>query len=338
MAKFNVVQVGFGPMGQLVTKLLLKRKNINLKGVVDIDPTFVGKTLDVILKDEKIPKLEVVDNLDSFSKKKIDVMIIATSSFFEKIAPMIKDAINAGINVITMCEQLSYPWDFYPELAGEIDALAKEKGVTVTGSGINPGYLMDFLPIVLTAPCETVDKIHVTRMMNSSRRRLPFQKKIGTNLTVGEFKKKIEEKKITGHVGLEESIQMIVSALGIDVDAIIEFPPNPMLTEKEFDSPFGRVAEGYVRGLHSRGIAKKGDKEVIILDFYAYAGDHEEYDSIVIEGVPGIQQKIIGGVHGDIGTASMIVNLVPVVYSANPGLLTMKDLPAARNTAKIMKE
>jgi 4-hydroxy-tetrahydrodipicolinate reductase len=337
--KFNVLQVGFGPMGQLVTRLLIKRKNIKLVGVVDIDPAFEGKELAELLVDEKkVPKIIIAQEIDSFLKRKIDVVIIATSSFFEKIAPMVRDFIKAGKNVITMCEQLSYPWDFYPELSSEIDALAKENNVTVTGSGINPGYLMDFLPIVLTAPCETVEKIHVTRMMNSSRRRIPFQKKIGTNLTVGEFKKKIEEKKITGHVGLEESIQMIVSALGLDVDEIIEFPPNPMLTEKEFDSPFGRVAEGYVRGLHSRGIAKKKDKEIIILDFYAYAGDHEEYDSIVIEGVPGIQQKIIGGVHGDIGTASMIVNLIPVVYTANPGLLTMKDLPAARNTAKIMKE
>jgi 4-hydroxy-tetrahydrodipicolinate reductase len=337
--KFNVLQVGFGPMGQLVTKLLIKRKNIKLVGVVDIDPAFVGKNLDELLKDEKkVPRLEIMNEIEPFLKKKIDVIIIATSSFFEKIAPMIKEAVKSKFNVITMCEQLSYPWDFYPELSDEIDALAKENNVTVTGSGINPGYLMDFLPIVLTAPCETVEKIHVTRMMNSSRRRIPFQKKIGTNLTVGEFKKKIAEKKITGHVGLEESIQMIVSGLGLAVDEIIEFPPNPMLTEKEFDSPFGRVPEGYVRGLHSRGVAKKGEKEIIILDFYAYAGDHDEYDSIVIEGIPGIQQKIIGGVHGDVGTASMIVNLIPVVYAANPGLLTMKDLPSARNTANIYKE
>jgi hypothetical protein len=336
--KFNVIQVGFGPMGQLVTKLLLKRDNVNFIGIVDIDPAFEGKKLNEILGSSDLPDLSIVKELDPLLNDEVDVVIIATSSFFETIAPMIIKVVEAGAHVITMCEQLSYPWDFHSDLATKIDTIAKENNVTVTGSGINPGYLMDLLPIVLTAPCETVEKIHVTRMMNSSRRRIPFQKKIGTSLTIGEFNKKISDKEITGHVGLEESIQMIVSALGFEVDKIVEFPPKPMITEKEFDSPFGRVPEGYVRGLHSRGVATKGGKEIIILDFFAYAGDHEEYDSIVIEGVPGINQKIIGGVHGDVGTASMIVNLIPKVVEANPGLLTMKDLPAPGYTGFIMKK
>ena len=336
--KFNVIQVGFGPMGQLVAKLLVKRKNINFVGLVDIDPAFEGKALDEILDIPKTPKLPIVKELEPLLTKKIDLVVIATSSFFETIAPMILQVINAGANVLTLCEQLSYPWDFHPELSAQIDDAAKEKGVTVVGSGINPGYLMDLLPIALTAPCETVEKIHVTRMMNSSRRRIPFQKKIGTNLTIGEFNKKISDKEITGHVGLEESIQMIVSALGLDVDEITEYPPKAMITEKAFDSPLGRVEEGYVRGLHSRGVARKGDKELIILDFYAYSGDHEEYDSVVIDGVPGINQKIIGGVHGDVGTASMIVNLIPKTINARPGLLTMKDLPTPCFTGKIWKE
>ncbi|MCK5045488.1 MAG: dihydrodipicolinate reductase [Candidatus Heimdallarchaeota archaeon] len=336
--KFNVIQVGFGPMGQLVTKLLLNRENVNFLGIVDIDPAFEGKKLNEILGSSDLPDLPIVKELEPLLNDSVDVVILATSSFFETIAPMIIQVVEAGANVITMCEQLSYPWDFHPELAEKIDKLAKEKKVTVTGSGINPGYLMDLLPIVLTAPCETVEKIHVTRMMNSSRRRIPFQKKIGTNLTIGEFNKKISDKEITGHVGLEESIQMIVSALGLKVDKIVEFPPKAMITEKEFDSPFGRVQEGYVRGLHSRGVAMDGNHEIVILDFFAYSGDHEEYDSIVIEGVPGINQKIIGGVHGDVGTASMIVNLIPKVVDANPGVLTMKDLPAPSFTGNIMKK
>ncbi|MHA1212010.1 MAG: NAD(P)H-dependent amine dehydrogenase family protein [Candidatus Heimdallarchaeota archaeon] len=337
--KFNVIQVGFGPMGQIVTKMLLKRKNINLVGVVDIDPTFKNKSVKKLLQITGKADLNVVDDIEPLLAKEndIDVVIIATSSFFETIEPMIVQVAKTGANVISLCEQLSYPWTFQEERAKKIDAIAKENNVTVVGSGINPGYLMDLLPILLTAPCETVDKIHVTRMMNSSKRRIPFQKKIGTGLTIGEFNKKITDKEITGHVGLEESMQMIVAALGLDVDKIVEFPPKAMITEKDFDSPMGRIAEGYVRGLHSRGVALKGSDEIIILDFYAYAGDHEEYDSVIIEGIPGIQQKITSGVHGDVGTASMIVNLIPKVVAANSGLLTMKDLPAPSNTANVWK-
>ena len=255
MKKFIVIQVGFGPMGQLVTKLLVKRPNIQLAGLVDIDPAFVGKKLADFLKVDNCPELTIQSELSPLLTKNVDVVIIATSSFLEKIAPMILEVVQAGINVISLCEQLSYPWKFHPELSAKIDQAAKEHKVTVTGSGINPGYLMDLLPIVLTAPCETVEKIHVTRMMNSSKRRIPFQKKIGTGLTVGEFNKKISTKEITGHVGLEESMQMIIAALGLDIDKIMEFPPKPMLAKEKFESPFGTVPEGYVRGLHSRGVA-----------------------------------------------------------------------------------
>lgn len=337
--KFNVIQVGFGPMGQIVTKLLLKRSNINLLAIVDIAEELKGKKIQEILSDESLPEMEIIDNIDDIlSKEKADVVIIATSSFFEVIAPMIIQAAKAGANVISLCEQLSFPLIFHKELSEKIDKIAKENKVTVTGSGINPGYLMDLLPIVLTAPCETVEKIHVTRMMNSSRRRIPFQKKIGTGLTEEEFKRKITEKEITGHVGLEESLQMISSALGMEFDEIVELPPKAMITEKEIDGPEGKVPKGYVCGLNSRGVAKNDGKDIIILDFIAYAGDHEEYDSIEIVGIPGIKQIIKGGVHGDVGTASMIVNLIPKIYYANPGLKTMKDLPAPCNTANIWKE
>ncbi|MHA1125981.1 MAG: NAD(P)H-dependent amine dehydrogenase family protein [Candidatus Heimdallarchaeota archaeon] len=336
---FNVIQVGFGPMGQIVTKLLLKRKNINLMGVVDIAPEYVGKDVKETFPDLEMDSLEITNDLKPLLEAgNIDTVIIATSSFFKTIAPMIIDVLNAGANVISLCEQLSYPFDFHEELSAKIDKIAKEKGLAVVGTGINPGYLMDLLPILLSAPTETVEKIHVTRMMNSSHRRIPFQKKIGTGLSCDEFKRKIEEKEITGHVGLEESIQMINAALGLGCDEIVEFPPKAKIAEKELDGPEGKVTPGLVCGLHSQGIGKKDGKDLIVLDFIAFAGDHEEFDSVEIDGIPGIKQKITGGVHGDVGTASMVVNLIPKVIAANPGLQSMKDLPAPCNTANIWKE
>ena len=149
---------------------------------------------------------------------------------------------------------------------------------------------MDLLPIVLTAPCQSVKSIKVTRMMNSAKRRVPFQKKIGTGLTVEEFHTKINKKEITGHVGLTQSIQMIVSALGIDYDEIIELPTEEIITEKELKTSYGElVQKGYVCGLKSKAFAKREGKEVITLDFVAYAGDHDEYDSVIIDGIVSIQ-------------------------------------------------
>ena len=337
--QFNIIQVGLGPMGKLITKLLLQRKNLSLRGVIDINPQLVGKQLSELLDIEKELDITIESDLGSIlSKENVDVVIIATSTSLEKIVPTIESAVKSGSNVISICEELSYPFQYDIERAKKLDALAKSNNATIVGTGINPGYLMDLLPIVLTAPCQIVNSIKVTRMMNSAKRRVPFQKKIGTGLSVDEFHKKISNKEITGHVGLTQSIQMVVSALGIEYDEIIELPPKEIITKKELTTSYGEIVpEGYVCGLQSKAYAKKQGKEIILLDFVAYAGDHDEYDSVLIEGVPSIHQRITGGVHGDLGTSAMVANLIPKVVQARAGLLTMKDIPVPCYTENIWK-
>ncbi len=338
--QFNVVQVGLGPMGRLVTKLLIERKNINLLGVIDIDPELKGKRLTDIIELSDCPDLLIKSDLKAgLTGKQVDVVIVATASSLKKVSPIIKIAVQHGCNVISICEELSYPLMTFPNISKELDQIAKKNNVSITGTGINPGYLMDLLPIVLTAPCKHVESIKVTRMMNSGRRREPFQRKIGTGLTPKEFKRKIDSKEITGHVGLTESIHMIADALGFEFDEIIEYTPKAILAEKEFTTSYKEIIKaGYVCGLRSIAVAKKDGIDIIYLDFQAYAGDHEEYDSVIIEGTPKIEQKIIGGVHGDLGTSAMVVNLIPKMYTANPGLYTMKDLPVPCNTERIWKK
>lgn len=338
--KFNVIQIGLGPMGQLVTKLLITRENINLVAALDIDPNLKGKDLSDILNLPDIPEIIVASDLQTIlSTNQIDVVIIATASSLEKVAPTIKQVVKAGCNVISICEELSFPLKTHPKLSEELDQLAKANNVSIVGTGINPGYLMDVLPIVLTAPCQHVDTITVTRMMNSGKRREPFQRKIGTGLTPTEFHRKISEKEITGHVGLTESIHMIIDALGLECDNIQEYAPKEILAEEKFTTSYGVVVKkGDVCGLKSTAIAQKNESDIITLDFIAYAGDHEEYDSVVVEGNQRIVQKIIGGVHGDMGTSAMVANLIPKIYFAQPGLYTMKDLPIPCNTERIWKK
>ena len=337
--KFDVIQVGLGPMGIIINKLLNIRKNLNIKGVIDINPQLIGKKLSEILQTDVESDLIIEQDLEVvLTKGKVDVVIIATSSSLDKIIPLIKKAANSGCNIISICEELSYPFQHYPKLSEELNVLGINNNVTILGTGINPGYLMDLLPIVVTAPCQSVKSIKVTRMMNSAKRRVPFQKKIGTGLSVEEFHRKINDKEITGHVGLTQSIQMIVAATGIKCDEIIEVPPKEILLKEDLETSYGElIQKGYVCGLQSTAYAKERGKDVITLDFVAYAGDHEEFDSVLIEGIPGIEQKIIGGVHGDLGTSAMVANLIPVVVMARPGLLTMKDIPVPRYTENIWK-
>jgi len=340
LTKYNVVQVGLGPMGRIVAELILKRENLSFRGVVDIDPELQGLSLSKILNLEKDTDIIVESDLALIlGKNEIDVVIIATSSSLENVVPLIRQAVDSECNIISICEELSYPFKKYPKLSDELDVLAKSNNVTIVGTGINPGYLMDLLPIVVTAPCQSIESIKVTRMMNSAKRRVPFQKKIGTGLTPEEFRRKIDDKVITGHVGLIESIQMICDALGFEYDDLTEDPPEAVITETDITTSYGElVPKGYVCGLRSKARAKKDGKVIVLLDFQAYDGDHDEYDSVEIKGTPNIYQKIIGGVHGDLGTAAMVVNLIPIVKKANAGLLTMKDLPVPCNTERVWKK
>jgi 4-hydroxy-tetrahydrodipicolinate reductase len=232
-----------------------------------------------------------------------------------------------GVNVISTCEELSYPYVSEPELAKKLDTLGMKYGVTFLGTGINPGFLMDTLAIALTGVCQKVHQITVERVMNAASRRVPFQKKIGAGLTVEEFKKKIEEKAITGHVGLEQSVGMIADALRWQLDEVRVDPVKPVTAQKNVASEAIRVKHGQVAGLRQGAHGFLGKDEKITLDFQAYIGAKEEYDAITIDGVPPIHQKISPCVHGDLATIATVVNSIPKVINAQPGLITMKDLP-----------
>ena len=336
--KVKVIIYGLGVIGGNIAKALLEKKGIEIDGVVDIDPKKAGKDVGEILQlSEKIGIVVSNNSREVFKNSKAKAVIHTTSSYLPQVFPQIVECIEAGLNVVSTCEELSFPFKRHPKLAQQIDAIAKKHQVTVVGTGINPGYLMDTLPIALTAPCLDVKSIKVTRMMNSARRRIPFQKKVGTGLTPEEFKKYIDEKIITGHVGLLESINMIASSLGWSLDEAKELPPEPVVADKEVETPLCKVTSGKVLGLKSIAYAKMNGKEVIRLNFIAYAGVEEEFDEVIIEGNPNIHQKIIGGVHGDIGTTATAINTIPKAINAPPGLFTMKDLPVPSATPMDMR-
>ncbi len=336
---FRVIQIGFGSLGRHITSSILKRENFELVSVVDANPELVNKTINELLQVETDYVISLTDDLQTVLKEvSADVALVATSSSLSVVAPTIVECLEAGLDVISICEELSFPYQKRPEIAAKLDRVAKENGKTVVGTGINPGYLMDLLPIVLTGPCQTVDTIRVTRHMNSSHRRPSFQKKIGTGMTKEVFRKNIDEGKITGHVGLVESIQMIDAALNLGLDEIEELPPEAIIAKEETTNTFTTIEKGNVLGLKSVGVGKRNGEQIVTLDFQAYAEATPQYDEVIIDGRPRIHQRIEGGVQGDYGTIGMLLNLIPIVINESPGLKTMKDLPVPRNTARFLKE
>ncbi|MGQ9506233.1 MAG: NAD(P)H-dependent amine dehydrogenase family protein [Candidatus Bathycorpusculaceae bacterium] len=339
MRKVRVVLFGIGAVGSLIAKFLLEKEGVEIVGAVDVAKDKVGKDLGEVLGINKKVGLKVSDDVDDvLSKTKPDIATHATSSFLKDTYRQLAILIKHGVKVVSTCEELSNPYYTEPKIAKELDNLAKEHGVTVLGTGINPGFLMDTLVITLTAVCQKIEKIEAVRVMNAATRRLPFQKKIGAGLTVKEFKKKIESKQITGHVGLEQSIAMIADALAWKLDKIMVEPVEPVIAKKQVISEHIKVKAGYAAGLRQKAKGIMKNREVIVLDFQAYIGAEEEYDAITIHGAPNIKQKIQPCIHGDIGTVAMVVNAIPKVIKAPPGLLTMKDLPVPSAAVEDMRK
>jgi 4-hydroxy-tetrahydrodipicolinate reductase len=327
MKKVKVISFGVGAVGGLIAKFLLKKEGIEIVGAVDIAKEKVGKDLGEAIGVGKKVGLKIAQNVERLlSEVQADIAIHTTSSYLRDTYPQIAPIVKHGVKVISTCEELSYPYHTEPELARKLDSLAKKHKTTVLGTGINPGFLMDTLVITLTAPCQKIEKIEAVRVMDAATRRVPFQKKIGAGLTIKDFRHKIESKQITGHVGLIQSIAMVADALAWKLDKIIAEPVEPVIAKRAVESNAIKVKAGQAAGLKqkAKGIIK--NKEVITLDFQAYIGAEREFDAITIKGVPNISQKIQPCVHGDIGTIAMIVNAIPKVMKAPPGLLTMKDM------------
>lgn len=339
MEKIKVVSYGVGVMGARIASFLLKKNGVEIVGAIDVAKEKVGKDLGELLGTKEKLGITITDDVDAlFSKVQADIVVHTTTSFLKDTFPQLAQIVRHGANIVSTCEELSYPYLAEPKLAEKLDSLAKQHGVTVLGTGINPGFLMDTLAITLTAVCQKIEKIHVERVMDASKRRVPFQKKIGAGLSIDEFKHKIESGVISGHVGLEQSVAMIADALAWKLDKIQVDAVKPVVAQEFVESEAVKVEAGQVAGLHQRARGVKNGKEVILLEFKAYIGASEEYDSIKIEGVPPIHEKIMPCVHGDVGTVAVVVNAIPKVINAPPGLVTMKDLPVPSAALEDMRK
>ena len=321
----NVMFYGLGPIGAAVARQVATRKGFRIAGGIDIDPAKLGQDLgDVIGLGRKLKVRVTNDAAGALKREKPDVVVLCTNSALKKTLPQIETVLKAKIPIVSTTEELSYPVGKNRALGRRIDDMAKRAKVAVLGTGVNPGFVMDALPIALSGVCERVDSVRIDRVQDARVRRLPFQQKIGSGLTTEQFQKKVADQTVR-HVGLAESVTMIADAFGWRLDKVTD-DIKPKIAEQTVESEFLAVDPGYVCGIVQDGIGWKNGTPVITLHMEAYLGAPESYDSVTVEGVPRITQKIAGGVHGDIATASITVNSLPKILTAKPGLRTMRDM------------
>jgi 2,4-diaminopentanoate dehydrogenase len=322
----RVMHFGLGPIGAAIVRQVATRPGFKIVGAVDIDSAKAGRDVGDVAGLNRRIGLRVQDNAARALKaSKPDIVVHCTGSTIKQIMPEIETVLQAKRPIVSTAEELAYPGYTHVRLARQIHALAKKAKVGVLGTGVNPGFAMDALPISLTAVCERVDRVTVHRVQDARMRRLPFQQKIGAGLTTEQFQKKVDDGSVR-HVGMTESIAMIADALGWTLDRIAD-DVRPKLAAVTISSEFLAVDPGYVCGIIQDGVGYRDGKPVIRLHLEAYLGALESYDSVEIEGSPSLSMKIAGGIQGDIATASLVVNSIPKVLAAAPGLHTMRDLP-----------
>lgn len=322
----RVAHFGLGPIGASIVRLVAERPGLRIVGAIDVDPAKIGRDLGEVAGLGRRLKVVVSDDAAKALKAtRPDVVIHCTGSSLKAVLPQFQVILRHKASIVSTTEELAYPIHSNRLAARRVDTWAKAGKVAVLGTGVNPGFAMDALPIALSAACERVERVSVQRLQDARIRRLPFQQKIGAGLTREEFQAKVNDGTVR-HVGMTESISMIAAALAWRLDRITD-QVKPKIADVQVASEFLQVEAGRVSGIIQDGAGYLKREPVIRLHLEAYLGAPETYDAVEIEGKPPLSMKLAGGIHGDIATASIVVNSIPKVLSAPPGLHTMRDLP-----------
>ena len=321
----RVIHIGLGPIGTAVARQVASRKGFQIVGAVDIDPNKAGKDVGDVIELGRRIRVKVTSDIGkTIRASKPDVAVLCTSSSLKDVMADFEEVLKRRVPIVTTTEEAAYPAPHNRRLAKRLDEAARKAKVAILGTGVNPGFAMDALPIALTAVCERVDSVEVHRVQDARTRRLPFQQKIGAGLTLEQFRKKVDQGSVR-HVGFTESIQMIADALGWKLDRVTD-DIKPVVADGTVQSDLLAVDAGYVSGIVQDATGYVDGKPRIRLHMEAYLGASESYDSITIEGSPRIHSRVDGGMHGDIATASMAVNSIPIALTAEPGMRTMRDV------------
>jgi 4-hydroxy-tetrahydrodipicolinate reductase len=329
MKKIRIAQFGLGPIGAETLRLAATKPWAEIVGGIDIDAHKTGKDLGDLIQTKALRGKLVYHSLkELMSFRKPDLIFHTAVSKFKDAYGQIEPMARMGVSVVSSCEELLFPQLREPQLAAKLDRICKKSGARVVGTGVNPGFVMDLLPLCMTGVSREVRAIHVQRVVNASTRRAPLQRKIGSGLAPEEFRRLFKAGK-AGHAGLKESLALIAHCLGWKTGRIVEMG-DAVIAECDIQTQHLEVKQGQTCGLHQRAEAKMNGKVCLTLDLKMYLDAPKPHDAIQIEGEPLLDLVINGGVAGDQATVAALVNSAPRLLQARPGLLLVTDLPTSR--------
>jgi hypothetical protein len=321
----RVIQYGLGAIGRAAAQLVLERRNMQLVGAIDRDSKLTGRDLGEVLSVGRALAVRVSDKpAIAFSQTQADAVIHCTTSSFVDAYEQFVAIARAGLHCVSSCEEAMFPYYRHHELASKLDDLCIKRSCAVVGTGVNPGFVMDTLALVLTAACQRIDTVRVVRVVDAATRREALQRKIGAGLAEAEFQALAKERKIC-HVGLAESLVFLADALGWNLDEVNE-SIAPVIAEKALKTQFLSVVHGNVAGVRQFARGVLNGREVLRLELQMYCGAPNPRDEIEITGEPPLKLVLEGGVAGDSATPALLVNTLTRLVEARPGLHTMLTL------------
>jgi len=339
----RIVQYGLGAIGVACARAVLETEGLVLAGAVDVDPGKAGLLLSEILEasggkpsarvDGPASRMTVAATLArALDGRRADIALHTTQSSLRRVFPQLRACMDAGLSVVSSTEELALPFATEPAIARKLDALARKKGVAVLGTGVNPGFVMDILPILAAAASRDVRSIRIERVLDAGKRRASFQRKVGVGLSPSEARRRLHEGGF-GHIGLLESALLVASGCDLHPDEIRE-TSHPVIATRAMKSAFGTVRRGEVAGLHQSLSGLRRGEEILRLDVVMALGVSDTHDAATIDADPPVRLRLEGGIPGDTATIGALLNAIPRICAASPGLHTALDLPIPRPFAR----
>ncbi|MFO8082016.1 MAG: dihydrodipicolinate reductase [Armatimonadota bacterium] len=321
----KTVHIGMGTIGLEIVRAGARAGIAMPVACADISPEIAGRSLRAVAQDEDLPEMTVCarmdDALEAGREAGAEIAVVCTGSRVEMVEPQFTAVLERGMCCISTCEELVFPWLRAAAAADRLDAVAVENDVALLGGGVNPGFVLDLFPFVMTRVCQSVDAVYAGRFLDAARRRQQLQAKIGSGMRPDGFREVASQGRI-GHVGLAESAALLADSLGWPWDEFEE-TIDPVIAEEPIETEYFEVAEGEVRGQHQT--LTMGDVELELI----MALGEDERDEVRVDGRPPVRVIVEGGIHGDTATAGAVINFMRPLVNAMPGVRTVTDVPLA---------
>ncbi|WP_269845497.1 NAD(P)H-dependent amine dehydrogenase family protein [Halopenitus persicus] len=328
------MQCGIGAMGQEMLRMLADDPGVVVVGAVDTDPGKVGRDAGDVAGIDDVG-VDVVDDLTAtLAATEPDAVCLATAdAAAEAMLDDLLACLRAGADVVSSNGGFFYPYHTHPVLARKVDRVAKKNDASVLCTGLNPGFALDTLVVALTAVSESIDGIEASRTVDFSPYGAGVLEPGGFGLEPDEWERRRDADELAGHESFAAQIRTIADGVGLELDEVVEREFDPFIADERrpVSSAYPDVEAGAVAGFRQTYAGVVDGDDVVTLSLAAVvdpeASELEGGDRIAVRGVPDTTVTTEEPFEPGPTTWATVVNALPSVLNADPGLKTMLDLP-----------